>query len=229
MLTLGIDTAGEQGAVGLCHGSEGLSALNFVATLQHGEKLLPAIDTILHWGDVERDDLRLIAVSTGPGSFTGLRIGMATAKGLARALNVPLVGVPTMATYARAVSFWPGTVYAVLKDRRELVYWAGFQGGEQLTSEQTESIEGLLSRLQQEEEASLPLIIGPGVEPHRALIEARGGRWTVAPKALNRPSGLQVAWIGLATYQANGEDEVDTLEPIYAQPPLAQPAGPEAD
>jgi len=227
MLTLGIDTAGEQGAVGLCRGSEGLSALNFVATLQHGEKLLPAIEVILHWSGVHRDDLELIAVSTGPGSFTGLRIGMAIAKGLAHSLDVPLVGVPTLATYARAVSFWPGPVYALLLDRRELVYWAGFREGEPFTREQTEPIEPLLTRLRGESER--PLLIGPGAEYHRLLIAARVPELAIAPQILNRPSGLQVAWLGWATYQAKGENQVDTLEPIYAQPPLAQPAGPQVD
>jgi tRNA threonylcarbamoyladenosine biosynthesis protein TsaB len=227
MLTLGIDTAGEQGAVGLCRGAEGLSELNFIATLQHGEKLLPAIEAVLRWGEVYQEELELIAVSTGPGSFTGLRIGMAVAKGLARALEVPLVGVPTLAAYARMVSFWPGPVYALMPDRRELVYWAGYRNGERFTAERVEPIETLLASLLREPQGSL--LIGPGAERHRSLIAQRAPALTIAPAIFNRPSGLQVAWLGLATYQAKGQDERDTLEPLYAQAPLAQAKGPNSE
>lgn len=227
MLTLGIDTAGEQGAVGLCRGAEGLSELNFIATLQHGEKLLPAIEASLRWGGVHQDELELLAVSTGPGSFTGLRIGMAVAKGLARALEVPLVGVPTLAAYAQEASCWPGPVYVLMPDRRELVYWAGYRSGEPFTAERVEPIESLLARVVEEPEH--PLLIGPGVERHRSLIVQQASALTLAPAIRNRPSGLQVAWLGLAIYQAKGQDERDTLEPLYAQAPLAQAKGPNSE
>jgi len=213
MLTLGIDTATEIGSVGLCDSS--LSGeLSFSARMSQSERLVQAIDRLLELNRVNTEDLELIAVSAGPGSFTGLRIGMATAKGLAQALKIPLVGVPTMESYVSRVDFWPGRIAVVIHDRRNLVYLAEFSGSEQMAAERLEEIESVLGK------AEGKLFIGSGAELYRAELEEHKG--TVAPRALNLPSGFQVALLGATRFAATGEDELFTLEPRYAQRPLAE-------
>lgn len=214
MLTLGIDTATEIGSVGLS-GNFLIGELSFWARMGQSERLVQAIDRLLELNRVEVGKLKLIAVSAGPGSFTGLRIGLATAKGLAQALKIPLVGVPTAASYARRVNFWPGRVSVLIHDRRDLVYVAEFSAGEQMAEEHVERIETVMAK-----ELEGGLSMGSGAELYRAEIEKRGG--TVAPPTLNLPSGLQVALLGAAKFAQTGEDELFILEPHYLQRPLAE-------
>ena len=70
----------------------------------HSEKLLEVIQSILHQASISQNDLKLIAVSNGPGSFTGLRIGMSAAKGMAQALSIPILPVPTFEALAMQIS-----------------------------------------------------------------------------------------------------------------------------
>jgi tRNA threonylcarbamoyladenosine biosynthesis protein TsaB len=213
MLTLGIDTATAIGSIGLSAGSL-MGELSFSAKMRQSERLIQAIDRLLELDRVEVKDLELIAVSAGPGSFTGLRIGMATAKGLAQALKAPLIGVPTVQSYARRVVFWPGQVCVLIHDRRNLVYRAEFSQGEQIIAERVEEIERVMG------EAEGKLFLGSGAELYRTELTERGG--TVTPRTLNLPSGLEVALLGAAEFAATGGDELFTLEPRYAQRPLAE-------
>lgn len=222
MLTLGIDTATEIGSVGLASDSSGgpFGELSFSARMGQAERLLQAVDRLLELSRVKVEELELIAVSSGPGSFTGLRIGLATAKGLAQGLKIPLVGVPTAESYARRVEFWPGRVCVLIHDRRNLVYRTDFagSGGErpiELELDRLEEIEAILA-----EDLKGRLFLGSGAERYRGELEAQGGK--VASRALNLPSGFQVALLGKAKFASTGEDELFSLEPRYLQRPLAE-------
>jgi len=225
MLILGIDTATEISSIGICHGAEFMGELSFSAATSCGERLIPAIDQLLDINGVRKEELELIAVSAGPGSFTGLRIGMAAAKGLALALSIPLVGVPTMESYAVKAEFWPGKVCTILPDRRNLVYYAVFAHGEKIVEERSVSMEALLEEIIEFKDEIF--FIGPGAERHRQEIEKleRGAEGTlqIASAALNWPSALNVARLGAQKFKENkGINELYILEPLYAQRPLAE-------
>lgn len=221
MLTLGIDTATEIGSVGLADGLSAIGELTFPARMGQAERLLQAVDRLLELSRLRVEELELIAVSAGPGSFTGLRIGIATAKGLAQGRGIPLVGIPTPESYARRVESWPGRVCVLTHDRRNLVYVAEFaagigSGGPRAgAKERVEEIEAVLAG-----DLAGRLFVGSGAERYREEIVARGG--TVAPRALNLPSGLEVALLGATKFAQSGEDELFTLEPRYLQRPLAE-------
>jgi len=215
MLTLGIDTATEVGSVGLAAGPSAIGELTFPAKMGQAERLLQAVDRLLELSRVKVEDLELIAVSSGPVSFTGLRIGIATAKGLAQGLRAPLVGVPTATSYARRVEFWPGRICVLIHDRRNLVYLTEFAAGGQMMEERVAEIEQVLAKGLQGE-----LFVGSGAERYREELAARGG--VVAPRALNLPSALEVALLGAAKFAIAQEDELFSLEPRYLQPPLAE-------
>jgi len=214
MLVLGLDTAGEQGSVGLIRGEQPLSEIVFFGALRHGELLLPAVDAALKLAEVERHDLELIAVSRGPGSFTGLRIGIAAAKGLARALEIPLVGVSAFEQYARLAGPWEGQVWVLLTDRRGWVYFAAYHGGEQVAPPQTLPLDELLKRL--DRCSGRPLLIGPGVEGHRDVLEAVS-KAALAAEVLSKPSAIEIARLGRERFLAEGCDEKLDLEPLYLQ------------
>ena len=96
MLALGIDTSSEAASVGLARDRRLIAELNLRAGNTHSERLLPGIHALLATAGVRAEQVDLFAVASGPGSFTGLRIGMATAKGLALAVDRPLVGFSTL-------------------------------------------------------------------------------------------------------------------------------------
>lgn len=216
MTGLGIETSHEQGSIGLCGDERLLGEILFSTELGPGERLLPAIESLLALNDIKRDQIDLITVALGPGSFTSLRIGMAVGKGLAQALNIPIVGVPSTAAYAERVSFLSEKVCVVLPDRRDLIYYALYEGSVQITPEMSSTIKALQEQLEQM--SDLALCIGPGAEHHRAALERIG---TVAPAALNQPSGALIAQLGAQKYSRSQHNELWTLEPLYVHHLLA--------
>ncbi|MBI1742810.1 tRNA (adenosine(37)-N6)-threonylcarbamoyltransferase complex dimerization subunit type 1 TsaB [Candidatus Acetothermia bacterium] len=222
MLTLGIETATDQGAVGLCRGEKLLGEVSFSARMGQAERLVPAIDSLLKLHRVAQKELQLIAVATGPGSFTGLRIGMATAKGLAQALKIPLVGVPSADAFAsRVSSIWTSTVCVVLSDRRNLIYDAffAFAKDEKIAPEQSRTIELLIEELKSRTEKVL--CVGTGVEEHRHALE-QIANVTVVPAVLNLPSALGVTRLGWEKFERTKQDELFSLEPLYVQRLMAE-------
>ena len=101
-----------------------LAELTLNVKKTHSEKLMPLVDKLLQESGVEREQLQSIAVAAGPGSFTGIRIGVATARALAQGLAIPAVGVPTLEALAEGVTA-PGALICPLLDaRRNQVYTA---------------------------------------------------------------------------------------------------------
>jgi tRNA threonylcarbamoyladenosine biosynthesis protein TsaB len=104
-LVLVIDTATRRAVLGLCElDGEVIAADGWTSAHRHGEELLSRLGTLLAQAAAEPTDLAAVVVGTGPGSFTGLRIGLATAKTLSYALGVPLLGIPTAHALALAAS-----------------------------------------------------------------------------------------------------------------------------
>jgi tRNA threonylcarbamoyladenosine biosynthesis protein TsaB len=105
-----------------------VAATSFEGRESRNEKLLPAIEWLLRESGVERSGIRLLAVTRGPGSFTGVRIGLASAEGLALALGIPICAMPTHEAIA---SGWPGKSVLVVNDAgRGEFYAAGYAAGE---------------------------------------------------------------------------------------------------
>src|SRR5690554_5668801 len=132
MYVLGIDTSTMTGGVALLKADQlvGESVLNIRTT--HSERLLPALEELLVYGGIEVQTIGLISTVTGPGSFTGLRIGVATAKGLSFSLDTPIVGVTSLEGYGWQFKYFPGIVLSLLDARRETVFWQGFRAGSAL-------------------------------------------------------------------------------------------------
>ena len=136
MKILGIDTSTPIGSVALIDGDT-LAAEHTLNIVQaHSSRLMPAIDTVLKWSDVTADDLDGCAVGIGPGSFTGIRIGVATIKSLCYALDKPIVGVSTLEAVAYNLRWTNGTICPLLDARRSEIYGAIFQGGGRMATSQ---------------------------------------------------------------------------------------------
>ena len=125
MNILAIDTAGRTAAVAVMRDDALLYECNTNTGLTHSETLLPMVDTALKACGLRCADIDLFGVTAGPGSFTGLRIGLAAVKGMAFVKDVPCAGVSTLEALAWGMT-GEGTVIGALDARRGQVYWAGF-------------------------------------------------------------------------------------------------------
>lgn len=128
MLVLALDTATTDLVAGVVDGQRVL-AETCVATRAHNERLMPEITRLMGEAGVEFADLEAIVVGCGPGPFTGLRVGMATASALGQALGIPVHGVCTHDAVAAELA---GDALVVTDARRREVYWARYSGGERV-------------------------------------------------------------------------------------------------
>lgn len=125
MNILAIDTAGRSASVALLRDDTVLYETVCNCGLTHSETLMPMVDAALKMGGIRAGDLDLYAVTAGPGSFTGLRIGMAAVKGMALAAQTPCAGVSTLEALAWC-HIGEGTAVCAMDARRGQVYWAAF-------------------------------------------------------------------------------------------------------
>lgn len=128
MTIFGLDSAGKTAGVALVRDGRLLYEATLSAGLTHSETLLPLCGAALAAAGLSPADVDVFAASAGPGSFTGLRIGLATVKGLAMAAGKPCAGVSTLEALCRGVPLW-GDVLCALDARRGEVYWAAFRVG----------------------------------------------------------------------------------------------------
>jgi len=126
MHLLALDTATEQVSVAIGRDGSVLGAVQLAGGRRHAEQLAPAIEYLLRETGVHQDQLAAIAVGSGPGLFTGLRVGVTTAKVMAQALRIPVVAIPTLDLVAYPLRHTSRLIVAVLDARRKEVFHAGY-------------------------------------------------------------------------------------------------------
>ncbi len=223
MLVLGIDTATRIACVGLVRDGDLLGEESCPASSNHTETLLPLLLKLLARCEVSLGELYGIGVSTGPGSFTGLRIGLSTVKGFAYALGCKVVGEPTLAALAHTVSSWQGNICPLLDARKGEVYTALFhrdrQGWlERLTPDQVCAPGELLDHL-----ATPCLFLGDGVETYGNLIQAHcGPAARLLPFVTHHPRGATIARLAWERLCRGEFDDFSILMPCYVRKPDAE-------
>jgi tRNA threonylcarbamoyladenosine biosynthesis protein TsaB len=184
------------------------------------EKLLPAIDWLLSETGSNRKEIDLFAVTRGPGSFTGVRIGVATAKGIAFALGKPIVGVSgleamaaALGEHAPALARDAGAVVALIDARKGEVFWGAYAPGGQLLAGPghiaAARVRDVLSGLPSEKVVVGEIAEGldlAGVRVHRS-------------QETDLPDVVSLARLGVRAFERRGADDIDALEPIYLRPP----------
>lgn len=172
MLILGIDSSGHTASVALYADGVVLSEYSNNIGLTHSQTLLPMVAEIFSRTGHTVDELDAIAVSAGPGSFTGLRIGAATAKGLALGYDIPLLEVSTLEGLAMNVRDMDAVyVHPIMDARRSQVYTATFLDGELIGEEEAIGIEELVAKINQ-----MPgkhFFLGDAVPVYRSCLEAQ--------------------------------------------------------
>lgn len=191
----------------------------------HSQRLMPMLARLLEEAELELKDLDGIVVSGGPGSFTGLRIGMATAKGLAYASGKPLITVSTLDSLAYNLKGYPHLICPILNARRNEVYCAVYRGTgddlEMVISYSALSPEELAGQLLPMEE---PVIfLGDGVPVFGGYLQEKlGSRAQLATIFASLPSAAVLGWLGLKKLQNGQAADLVTAKPFYIRPSEAE-------
>jgi len=226
MLILAIETSTLTGSVALVEagggkdGSWGGEKILGETTLRtketHSARLMPAIDRLLMETSLTIHQVQGIALGLGPGSFTGLRIAVSTVKGLAFALKVPVVGVPTLNVLAHNLCYASTVVCPVLDARKKEVYSALFRGNgegdlEKVSEDWVLSPEDLCSRITEK-----TIFLGTGVEVYGEVLRERLGSLALfAPPELSLPRAVNVARLSLSSFKNGRTLDVSSFTPIY--------------
>ncbi|WP_298703119.1 tRNA (adenosine(37)-N6)-threonylcarbamoyltransferase complex dimerization subunit type 1 TsaB [uncultured Veillonella sp.] len=213
---LGIETSSAVSSVALMNEKGIFNELTVQAGLTHSEQLVPHIEILLNESKVQRSDLKGIAVSIGPGSFTGLRIGLGTAKALAFALQIPLIGIMTLDGMAHNFYNTQGLIGIMIDAQKKQVYEGLYRWEKgQLVCVQAPVLkkrDDALQALNDREEAVT--VLGDGLSKILADIKETYTNITVAPPHLRVPKASSLLLAALPKFQA-GLDESDTLVPYY--------------
>lgn len=217
MITLGIDTSAAEGGVTLCKDAEPLTEIAMETPLQHAEELLPLVDRALDRCKITISGVELVSVNTGPGSFTGLRIGLATAKGLCHTAGIPLVGVDGWEIFRHGFSS-AETSYAcvVIENRRDLHYVRWFSGSKPLGTAEVLPGDKVVEMICTEKR--LVSVFGNSVPAIQERLASCGGSHVITYQLDQQVSSV-VARLGARIFSAN---QLYELEPVYVEPVLAR-------
>lgn len=229
MRILGVDTATSIASVALIEdevvlGEEiyGGAAAPGEAKKNHAEIILPMIRSVLSRASITLANLSGIAVSIGPGSFTGLRIGLATVKGLAYSSTLPVVGVSTLLATAATVAQTDGTICSLLDARKREVYFGLFRReGKTLRAIGAESVASIHAAVEALR-AHAPLVaVGDGAKAYEKILRDALDRGITL--ADNRSSvAAQAAFFAREKITRAPSDDVGALTPVYLRRPEAE-------
>ncbi|WP_371380545.1 tRNA (adenosine(37)-N6)-threonylcarbamoyltransferase complex dimerization subunit type 1 TsaB [Sporomusa aerivorans] len=211
MPILAIDTATLVSSVAIATPDTLVAELTIQTRKTHSERLMPHIASLLEMAEMPQSKLKAVAISIGPGSFTGLRIGLATAKAFAYALNIPLIGVPTLAALAFSCPA-PGCILAPMLDAQKGNVYLGIYEWQnrsivEIEPPQVVAFAGARTKLAQ---LGRPvLMLGEAAAQYAAEIPE------AAPPHVIMPRAGSVAVLAQQLYAEGVRHDVNTLEPLY--------------
>ncbi|MDE2058430.1 MAG: tRNA (adenosine(37)-N6)-threonylcarbamoyltransferase complex dimerization subunit type 1 TsaB [candidate division NC10 bacterium] len=222
MLVMGIETSTVQGGVALVSGQGVFCEYTLNVKATYSERLLPLIDRALQDAGITMGQVEGLAVAVGPGSFTGLRIGLSTAKGLAVAGGQPLVGVSTLEAMAWTLPFCAHPVCPILDARKGEIYCALFRHeGDRLirlADDAAVAPDELLNRIHEP-----TVFLGDGVASYEGLLQSRLKELALFPPLSGRGGrAAAVAELGRRRLLQGHRDDLAQLAPHYLRPSEAE-------
>lgn len=190
----------------------------------HSEKIMPMVDMLLTDSEIDIAEIDLFAVANGPGSFTGLRIGVSTAKALSQAQNKQIVGISTLEGMAYNLFDVDGLISPIMDARRGQVYNGVYkwQNGKlkEITPPRALSIEECLLDFQDEEKV---YFVGDGVPVHKeTIIKTMGERAVFVPDGQSLPRASSLAFLAYDKFLEGKAQNYIELMPIYLRKPQAE-------
>ena len=224
MKILAFDGTAKAASVAMLDGERVLGYYTVDNGLTQSELLLPMAENLLKSLKLTFNDVELYATSVGPGSFTGVRIGVSLIKGLAFGKNIPCVEVSTLEALAESLSGIRGIVVPCMDARRAQVYSATFRSGEngliRLTEDRAISLSALAEELSEYKEDIY--LVGDGYAVAKAAMDKAGLITARTPELLILENAVSVGRVAQRKY-SNDEFVTDTeLSPVYLRLPQAE-------
>jgi len=223
MKVLGIDTSTSCGSIGLIDDGEVISDYLLNISVTHSERLLGAIEFVLREARCPIGEIDGWAVSLGPGSFTGLRIGVSTVKGLAFATGKPVAGVSTLDVLASQIAPTSYLICPILDARKQEVYTAfyRYEDGNSLKRQsdyQAIRPEDLVKKIKEH-----TIFLGDGVKTYGDfLLNSLPSLAIFPPAPLNVSHGSMVAKLGFKLLQKGERLDLSNFAPLYIRPSEAE-------
>lgn len=215
MKILGIDTSTDICGIALTDDKTLITEFRSNIRRAHAEKIIHAIDRVLVDAKLKLHEIDGIAISIGPGSFTGLRIGLAAVKGLVLATKLAVVSVPSLDALVLSARFWQNQICPLIKAQADEAYAAlyHFQNGQLIRDAdyQLVTLNSLHDLINQK-----TLIINVGMKHLPDFIKGELAKLVeVAPPEYSMTSGYFVAMLGFEKFTYQEMEDIDKLEPFY--------------
>ena len=226
MIVLGLDAAGGGAGAAVLDADGVRGSVHAGPGTRPAAALVPLVDAALRAAGLARGDLEAVAVGVGPGSYAGVRAAVATAKALAWACGLPLLGVGSLQALAFAAGPWPGPVWATWDARRGRVYAAAYGWGGEGPEEAAGGAPALRSReewraaVRQSAPGGPCLVAGTGASAED-VADLPGAR--LAPPVWAAALGAAVAQLGRAGLLRGMRSDPAALVPVYAGQPVLGP------
>lgn len=206
MNILAIDTSSLVATVAVMNKEKLIGEYTINNPMTHSQKLMPMLNQLMNHLDMNMEDIDYIAVSRGPGSFTGIRIGIATVKGLAQPRNIPIIPISSLEGLAYNISYTHGLICPIMDARRNQVYTGIYKWKEQalvdIIDEAPMTIKELIDILSMRDENII--FLGDGVNRYRDnLLEALGERIIFAPNYISMQRASSIAQVALDKIKEN--------------------------
>ncbi len=218
MLCLSLETSTKSCSVALVEDDKTLGEVVLNNDMTHSQTLIPAVDMLLNLAQKKLEDVDLMGVAVGPGSFTGLRIGIATVKGLAFGRRIPVVGVSTLEGLAQNSNCINSYVVPILNARRNQVYTALYQYN-------TDKYQGLINECVIKLDELVDKLLafegnftftGDGVPIFKKqLMEYLGKRAQFIPEFNCIPKATSIGFLAIKRFNEKGGDDLFTIKPEY--------------
>ena len=214
MKVLGIETSGLVGNIAVCDGDRVVASKTYGKNFSHGKEIVSTIELLFNEIKWDPSNIDLIAVSTGPGSYTGLRVGVTCAKTLAYGLGKPVIDVPTLDVLVENVKDNSAkTICPVLDAKRKSVYACIYDRSNNESRKTTDfliiSPDSLIDILPES-----TLIFGDGIAPYREIFSQKN-LTIVEDEKLCIADAADVARLGLERYEQGIRCEINALAPLY--------------
>lgn len=222
-MELSLDTASEVASIALSSEGRLTAEMTWRCRRNHTVELMPSIERLLTQAGAAKADVSAVFVCTGPGMYTGLRVGISVAKGLAYGLGVPIVGVGRLEVDAYAHGSFPGRVIAVHQAGRGEYAWAAYGANpwREVTAPRLDKADALAEST----DDGPTLFVG---EVDEKLREALVGieEYVIAAEGASIRRAGTLAELGFERLQAGRTEEVALLKPVYLRPPAIGPQPP---
>lgn len=220
MIILGIETTSSAASVALVDGEKLIGEFSANAKLSHLEKLMPMIHNLLQKCEIKLDDISGIAISEGPGSFTGIRIGASAAKTLAQVKNIPMVSVPTLKALSYNLMHYEGVICPILDARRNQVYGGAYkwENGEliEIVVGMAYSIDELIDEVKSKTTEENIIFLGDGITPYKEdIIKRLGNRAKFAAQFIRTQKASSVAQLGYEMMEKGLTEGYMDMKPNY--------------